>query len=92
MTEPERPHSEQPGAAPGLSRSPHRTPEAAARLRGRQRAEWLFRNTGLVAIAIGLSLVILLFGSIAKQGWQALAQTEVRLEIAFIPSSLGVPG
>lgn len=78
------------GSTPLPSLSPHRTTGAAARLRRRQRAEWLFRSAGLFAIAVGLGFVIMLFGSIAKQGWQAFVQTEVRLDIAFDPSALGV--
>jgi phosphate transport system permease protein len=71
-------------------RSPHRSPEAAMRLRRRQLAERLFRGVGQAAIAIGLGFVVLLFGSIVLQGRNAFTQTHLRLDITFDPSALGV--
>jgi phosphate transport system permease protein len=71
-------------------RSPHRSPEAALRLRRRQLSERLFRGAGQAAIAIGLGFVILLFGSIILSGRNAFTQTHLRLDITFDPSALGV--
>ena len=74
---------------PGRS-SPHRTAEAAARLRKRQRAETFFQWLGKSAIAIGLGFVVVLFATIVWQGQSAVTQTHVRLDITFDPSALGL--
>jgi len=71
-------------------RSPHRTEEAARRLRRRLLAERGFRALGQAAIAIGLGFVVMLFASIIIRGSGAFTQTEVRLDIHFDPSTLGV--
>jgi phosphate transport system permease protein len=85
------------GAAPrspaAKHASPHRTPEAEARVRRRVRFEVWFRRLGMLAILFGLLCVVLLFGSIISQGYSALQQTEVRLDIEYDPQVLGVqPG
>jgi phosphate transport system permease protein len=91
MSSPEKlPEAAGPASAKPRVRSPHRSPEAAARLRRRQIAERLFRSAGQVAIAIGLGFVVLLFVSIVLQGRNAFTQTHLRLDIAFDPSALGV--
>jgi phosphate transport system permease protein len=70
--------------------SPHRTAEAAARLRKRQRAETLFQWLGKGAIAVGLGFVVVLFATIVWQGQSAITQTQVRLDITFDASALGL--
>jgi phosphate transport system permease protein len=70
--------------------SPHRTEQAAARVRRRQRTERLFRLCGGAAISIGLLFVVALFASIIGKGYSAFWQTQLRLEIAFSPTVLGV--
>lgn len=70
--------------------SPHQTPAAARRLRRRQLAERMFRGAGLVAILIGLGCVLAIFVSILAQGWKAVLQTRVRLDVSFDPAVLGV--
>lgn len=90
MTEALQP-PEEPPRERGSSR--HRSEAAAARLRGRLRSERAFKAAGLFAIGVGLTVVVLLFASIGIQGWQALTQTELSLDIHFDPSVLGVtPG
>jgi phosphate transport system permease protein len=71
-------------------RSPHRSLAAAQRLRGRLRAERAFRALGQAAISVGLLLVVLLFCSIIYRGASAFTQTELRLDVHFDPSTLGV--
>jgi phosphate transport system permease protein len=70
--------------------SRHRSPAAKVRLRQRQLQEKLFRAAGKAAIAIGLGFVILLFGSIVVQGYQAFTQTHVRLDVTFDAAALGL--
>ena len=70
--------------------SPHQSPAAAARLKRRLRSELMFRGLGLFAIALGLGFVVLLFASISMQGFRALTQTELRLDIQFDPIALGI--
>jgi phosphate transport system permease protein len=70
--------------------SRHRAPAAQLRLRRRQLTEKLFRATGKMAIGIGLGFVVLLFGSILLQGWQAFTQTHLRLDVTFDAAALGV--
>jgi len=52
----------------------------------RYRAERRFRFFGLTAIAISLSFLVLLFGSVISKGYSAFQQTFVQLEISFDPA------
>lgn len=70
--------------------SPHRSEQAAARLRRRQRTERAFRAAGMAAIAAGLGVVLLLFGSVLYQAKGAFTQTHLRLDLHFDRSALGV--
>jgi len=83
------PSDDLPPPLPGR-RSPHRSPAAARRLRGRLRAESAFRALGMAAISIGLGFVLLLFGSIIYRGSGAFTQTQLRLDIHLEPVALGV--
>ena len=60
-----------------------RTERLAAHLARRQRAERRFRACGLVAILLGLSFLVLLFGSIIANGHKAFTQTYIELPIHF---------
>ena len=57
----------------------------AARIRAglarRHRAERRFRACGLAAVLLGLAFLLLLFGSILANGYQAFAQTHIRLPV-----------
>jgi phosphate transport system permease protein len=70
--------------------SPHRTPAAEARVRRRLLVERWFRRLGMAAIFFGLAAVVVLFTSIIAKGYTALQQTEIRLDISFDPTTLGV--
>ncbi len=78
---------------PGLATrpSPHTTPAALARLRVRQRRERRFRALGLLAIALGLAFVSVLFFDIVSKGYTAFTQTHLRLEVTLDPQVLGLP-
>lgn len=52
----------------------------------RYRAERRFRFYGLTAIAISLSFLVLLFGSVISKGYSAFLQTFVQMEINFDPA------
>ena len=52
-----------------------------AGLARRRRAERRFRAYGLVAISLGLAFLLLLFGSILANGYQAFVQTHIRLPV-----------
>ncbi len=87
------PERDEPSSAEAAASSPHQSEAASARVRRRLRSERMFRSIGVLAIALGLGFVALLFASIAMQGWQALTQTKVELDVHFDPSVLGVtPG
>ena len=70
--------------------SRHSSPKTTARLRRRQAAEKRFRAYGLLAIALGLGFVALLFADIVSKGWTAFVQTHVQLEIHYDADTLGV--
>ena len=51
----------------------------------RQRAEKRFRVYGFIAISLGLSFLLLLFGSIILNGYKAFTQTYIELPVYFDP-------
>ncbi len=57
-------------------------------LRRRYRAERRFRRMGLAAILLSLLFLSFLFISIIGNGWTALFQTHIRLEVNFDPQVL----
>jgi len=71
----------------------HRTPQAAARLRRRYAAETRFRAYGVAALSIAVGALVLLLGTIVRDGAGAFFHYVVELEVAFEPDVLGVaPG
>ena len=70
--------------------SPHTSQSNQQRLARRQAAERRFRTYGIIAIALGVVFVGLVFTSIIGKGWSAFWQTEIELEIQFDPQVLGI--
>ena len=60
-----------------------RTEQIVSGLARRQRAEKRFRLYGLIAIVLGMSFLLLLFGSIVANGYKAFTQTYIELPIYF---------
>ncbi len=58
----------------------------------RQRAERRFRLYGVIAILLGLSFLLLLFGSIIANGYKAFGQTYVELPVYFDPQVIDPAG
>ena len=69
-----------------------RTDMIRAGLARRQKAERRFRVYGIVAIALGLAFLLLLFGSIVANGYKAFGQTYVELPIHFDPEVIDPDG
>ena len=63
-----------------------------SRLASRQAAERRFRVYGLIAVALALFFLVLLFATIAGRGYSAFVQTEVRLEVMLDPAVLDPQG
>ena len=57
----------------------------------RKRAEKRFRWYGRIAIALGISAVVILFGDILIKGHKAFFQTQIRLDIQLDSFELGLP-
>jgi phosphate transport system permease protein len=72
----------------------HRTAaEAVARsLRTRYRAEWRFRLYGMLAVALGMAFLAILFVTIIGKGWSVFRQGYVQLEIFYDREPLDVDG
>ena len=81
------PSTRRPG--PG-SHSIHTTDAARRRLKRRHRAERRFQAYGIIAIALGLGFLVLLFWSIVSKGYTALEQTYLGLEIHFDPQVMDI--
>ncbi|MEL0324777.1 MAG: DUF3333 domain-containing protein, partial [Rhodospirillales bacterium] len=62
--------------------------EEAARVRRRYRAEARFKAYGVAAIAVAISMLILLVGSIISTGWSAFYQYEIALDVTFESSEI----
>jgi phosphate transport system permease protein len=54
-----------------------------ARLRRRKREEFRFKLYGVLAIALGLSFLAILFASIIGNGWTAFFQTKIEIPVTF---------
>ncbi len=65
-----------------------RANEEAARVRRRYRAEARFKAYGVAAIAVAISMLILLVGSIISTGWSAFYQYEIALDVTFESSEI----
>ena len=70
----------------------NRTEQIVAGLARRQRAEKRFRLYGLTAVVLGMSFLLLLFGSIVASGHKAFTQTYVELPIYFDPEVIDPSG
>ena len=57
--------------------------ETSARLRRRHAAERRFRAYGVVAIALSIAFLLLLFTTIVSNAYTALGQTHIRLKVDF---------
>lgn len=66
----------------------HRDARALKGLRKRQSAEKRFRAYGVVAIAVSLTFLFLMFASIVSKGHTAFQQTYIQLDIEFAPDVL----
>ena len=69
-----------------------RTEQIISGLARRQRAEKRFRLYGLIAIVLGMSFLLLLFGSIVTNGYKAFTQTYIELPIYFNPEVIDPGG
>ena len=69
-----------------------RTEQIVSGLARRQRAEKRFRLYGLIAIVLGMSFLLLLFGSIVANGYKAFTQTYIELPIYFDPEVIDPGG
>ena len=61
-------------------------------LKRRRWAELRFKTYGLCAVLLGLSFVVLLFGSLIAQGWSAFRQAYVVIEVHYDPAILNPEG
>lgn len=66
--------------------------EAEKRLAARYRAEKRFRAYGLISIAIALSFLAILLGSIISRGWTAFTQTYIELPVTFDAATIDPDG
>jgi len=66
--------------------------DAENRLKARYRAEKRFRAYGLISIAIALSFLAVLLGSIILRGWTAFTQTYIQLPVAFDAETIDPEG
>ncbi len=77
-------------------RRPRTAAETQVRVRAglarRYRAEKRFRAYGMAAIAVGIAFVIFLFGTVFAQGFSALRQAYVQLEIFYDPEIIDPAG
>jgi phosphate transport system permease protein len=72
--------------------SVHTSPEARARLRRRYAAERRFRIYGIVAIALALGVLGVLFFTLVSQGYSAFVQTEIALDVHLDPETIDPEG
>ena len=63
-----------------------------ANLRRRKGAERRFRLYGLISIIIGMSFLMILFGSIVSKGYTAFWYTSVGLDVHFDPQTIDPEG
>jgi phosphate transport system permease protein len=63
-----------------------------ALMRRRRREELRFQAYGLIAIALGLSFLVILFGTIIRDGWTAFFQTSIELPIKFDAAEIDPDG
>lgn len=70
----------------------NRTKQIISGLPRRQRAEKRFRLYGLTAVVLGMSFLLLLFGSIVVNGYKAFTQTYIELPIYFDPTVIDPSG
>ncbi|MGB5166635.1 MAG: phosphate ABC transporter permease PstA [Woeseiaceae bacterium] len=63
-----------------------------AGLARRRRKELMFKGTGIVATAVGVTFLLLFFASLLAKGTSAFAQTFVQLEVEFAEADLIVDG
>ncbi len=59
------------------------SPATSVRLRRRHAAERRFRVYGIVAIALSIAFLLILFATIVSNGYTTLVQTHIRLKIDF---------
>jgi phosphate transport system permease protein len=59
-------------------------------LKRRYRSERLFRACGVVAIAVGLLFIALLFTSIISTGWTIFTQTYIQLDVEYSAEELAL--
>jgi len=75
---------------------PRTAAETQARVRAglarRYRAERRFRAYGLAAVALGISFVVFLFGTVLSQGLSVLRQGYVQLDIIYDPEVIDPAG
>ncbi|HMA52458.1 MAG TPA: phosphate ABC transporter permease PstA [Magnetospirillaceae bacterium] len=66
--------------------------DAEKRLKARYRAEKRFRAYGLISIAVALSFLVVLLGSIVSRGWSAFTQSEIQLSVTFDAETIDPDG
>lgn len=77
-------------SAVNVPTSPHCTSEAARRRRRRRIHERLFSASGLLAVCIAVSFVLILFAGILRGAIPALSQNFVQLTVLLDASTLGI--
>ncbi|WP_432431409.1 phosphate ABC transporter permease PstA [Rhodomicrobium vannielii] len=65
---------------------------AAALARRRKFAEWRFKAYGMVAIAISLGALAILFTTIVRNGYPAFVQSSIKLDVFFDPAEIDPSG
>lgn len=66
------------------------SPAMRSRIAARYRAERNFRRLGAAALVIAASFLAFLLFTIVRDGWSGFLRTEARVEVTFVPATLGV--
>jgi phosphate transport system permease protein len=66
------------------------SPAMQSRIAARYRAERNFRRLGAAALVIAASFLAFLLFTIVRDGWSGFLRTEAKVEVTFMPATLGV--
>ena len=65
-------------------------PAMAARIKGRYRSEFVFKNLGLVALVLAAVFLIFLLFTIVRDGASGFLSTDVKVTVTYDPTVLGL--